>query len=455
MSEPVTYRRALQLAVPASIASLITPILGLTDAAVLGYSPRPLDVGAVGLAAAIFSLLFWTFGFLRMSTAGLTAQAIGSDDEALARRTLAQSVALGALIGLILVVLQKPLGDLCFWFMTRGTSVVPETISAADDYYVVRIWGAPFVLAASGMMGWLTARGRTDMLMVIAVLTTSLNAGLDALFVLYYDLGAAGIAIGTLIAEIFSACLAALAIVLLLRRSGGLDAHWQGMDYFSVRALKRLLSVNLDIFIRTFILSVSYVYFIQRSGVFGDLTLSANQVLMQFFLVTGLALDGPAIAAETLVGQALGRKSEMQRRREFRDAVLKTSIIGAVGAFLLCGMYFVLDDILLDLVAPDPAINTAAREYFIWIALSPLAVAAAFQFDGIYIGATRSRALRNSMIVSALLYLLMISILTDPWGNHGLWVAFLAYMLVRAATLALAWPGFAFLLEQGQKEGPA
>ncbi|WP_306251734.1 MATE family efflux transporter [Parvularcula sp. IMCC14364] len=452
MSDPVTYKRALQLALPASIASLITPVLGLTDAAVLGYSPRPLDVGAVGLAAAIFSLLFWTFGFLRMSTAGLTAQAIGASDEARARRTLAQSVGLGALIGLAMLVLQKPMGDLCFWFMTRGATVVPDAIEAARDYYAIRIWGAPFVLATSGMLGWLTARGRTDLLMVIAILTTLLNAGLDALLVLHYDLGAAGIAAGTLVAEIFSALISAAAILLLLHRSGGVHAHWQGMDYFSARALKRLLSVNLDIFIRTFILSVSYVYFIQRSGVFGDLTLSANQVLMQFFLVTGLALDGPAIAAETLVGQALGRKSATQRRQEFRDAVIKTSVIGAAGACLLCGGYFILDDLLLNLVAPAGAINSVAREYFIWISLSPLAVAAAFQFDGIYIGATRSRALRNSMIVSALFYVLLIGLLIPAWGNHGLWIAFLTYMLARAATLALAWPGFALVLERGLPE---
>ncbi len=452
MSEPITYARVIKLAWPASIASLITPILGLTDATVLGYSARPFDVGAVGLAAAIFSLAYWTFGFLRMSTAGLTAQAVGAGHEAKARRILAQSVGFGGALGLVLMLLQAPFGDLSFWLMTRGATVEAETIAAAEAYYNMRIWGAPVVLMTAGMLGWLTARGRTDLLMAIVVIMTFLNMGLDMLFVLKFDWAAKGIAAGTLIAEVTGAALAGLAILFVLKGNDGIKAHWCGIDYLSRRSMRRLAAVNVDIFIRTFILSLAYVYFVQQSGVFGDLTLSANQLLLQFFLVTGLALDGPAIAAETFVGQSLGAAKEEVRRDRFNEATRKTCIVGGMGALILSAFYVVFGDILINLTAPDPGINGAARDYFIWIVVSPIMVAAAFQLDGIYIGATRSQALRNSMIVSGIVYVIAINGFAPSLTNHGLWLAFTAFMLVRALTLILAWPGFALLVLNGLQE---
>jgi len=452
MQQPVTYGRLLALAWPASVAAMITPLLGLVDATVLGYSARPLDVGAVGLASAIFSLAYWTFGFLRMSTSGLTAQAVGERNEPKVRRILVQSVGLGAVIGLLLVVLQYPFGELAFWLMTRGATVVPETVEAAETYYAIRIWGAPAALMTYGLLGWLTARGHTGLMMAVSVGLTLLNTVLDIWFVVGLDLGAAGVAAGTLIAEVTGAVLGLAAVAFVLSRNDGLQAHWREIDYLARRSLKRLLAVNLDIFIRTLILVGAIVWFIQRSAVYGDYVLSANQILFQFFLVTGLVLDGAAIAAEALVGQALGAKRRRTRHHRFYQTIRKSAVITVVVGLVMCALYLLFGTTLLDIAAPDPQINATARDYFGWIIISPIVVATAFQLDGYYIGATRSKALRDSMIVSGLFYIAAVLVLTRYFDNHGLWMAFGVFLIARAATLVALWGGFAKLIDEGQAE---
>jgi MATE family multidrug resistance protein len=447
-SQPITFKQVFALAWPASVASMITPLLGLTDATVLGYSARPLDIGAVGLAGAIFSLAYWTFGFLRMSTAGLTAQAVGEGNEAKARRVLAQSVGIAAIVGLTLVILQGPFGTFGFWLMTGESTVEAATISAAKDYYAIRIWGAPFALITYGMLGWLTARGRTDLLMAIACAVTFLNMALDVLFVMGFQLGAAGVATGTLIAEIFGLFATLGAVAHVLHKHGGLGAHWQQIDYVARASLKRLLLINMDIFIRTLILVAAFVIFIRQSAVYGDLILSANQLLIQFFLLTGLALDGAAIAAETLVGQSLGQKKEELRRARFGEAVRKSSLLAAAGVGVAVLIYLLFSTPLLNLTAPDDAINRTAQTYFFWVVISPIVVGTAFQLDGIYIGATRSAALRNSMIVSGFFFAIGLYLLM-PFGNHGLWAAFSLFMIARAITLGIGWRGFEKLLKEG------
>lgn len=448
-SPDISFRHILRLAWPASVASLITPLLGLIDAIVLGYSSRPLDIGAVGLAASVFSLAYWTFGFLRMSTAGLTAQAIGAAREDAARRLLALSVGVGLLVGAVLITIHAPTSRVLIDFLTSGDAVAPATVSGARDYVAWRIWGAPFVLASYAIFGWLTGRGRTDLLMLIVVAMTLTNMGLDAWFVLGLGMGPTGVAIGTLIAEILGCVLAALAALWMLHRHGGLRAHWGDMDFRHKATLRKLVTVNTDIFIRTLVLVGTFVWFTRAGAQYGDVILSANQVLLQMFLITGLALDGAAIAGETLTGQALGQKERDQREALFGLTVRRTAMVSAIGAAMMSLGYLVLADPLLALAAPDPTIQAAAQAHFGWIIISPLVVAACFQLDGFYIGATRSAALRNSMIVSGLIYFASVQGLTPVLGNHGLWLAFGIFMAARAVTLLLAWPGFRPLIKDG------
>ncbi len=441
-SQPLetSYRRIFALAWPASVAASVTPLLGAVDVWALARSDRPLDIAAVGLASVIFSLIYWSFGFIRMSVAGLTAQAVGAEDEGETRAALVRGAAIGAGVGLVFVVLQFPLGLLAFKALAIGADVSAPTFDAAREYYSIRIWGAPFALASYAAFGWLTARERTDYLMIVSVFITGLNIVLDYWFVIGFGWGAAGVAAGTLIAEVagFFACLVFVAMV--LARNGGLGAYWKRAEFFALKKLRRTLSVNFDIFIRTLLLAFSFAWFIQRSGAFGDVTLAANQVLLQLFLFTGLALDGTAIAAETLVGQAMGSRDLARGLARYSSAVRRTFVMAAFAALVFVLLYWLAGDALIALLTPQGAIREATQAYMPWVIISPLIVVVGFQLDGIFIGATRAREMRNSMIVTAPVFLASSLWLAPTFGNHGLWAAFSIYFLLRAVTLGVYLP---------------
>ena len=436
----VSYGRILRLAWPASVAASVTPLLGAIDVWALGQSDRPLDIAAVGLGSVIFTLAYWTFGFIRMSVAGLTAQAVGARDEIEARAALLRGAGLGGAIGLGLVLLQIPIGALAFHVLALGSQASRETLQTGLDYFAIRIWGAPFILAAYAAAGWLIARGRTDYLMAASLFMTGLNAVLNVIFVLALGWGAAGVAAGTLIAEISGFIVAAVFVLRVLSRSGGLGAHWRGIEFWEAGALARTISVNRDIFIRTLLLASCFAWFVQRGGAFGDETLAANQILLQLFLFTGLALDGTAIAAETLVGQAVGARDRAYGLSRYRSTVRRSFIIAVGASLLFTALYGFAGETLVSFLVRDASIAATAMTYMPWVVVSPLIVVVGFQLDGIFIGATRAREMRDSMIVSAAVFLPGSLWLADLAGNHGLWGAFFLYFILRAGTLAICLP---------------
>ncbi len=435
-----TIADAMRLAVPASIASMTTPLLGVVDVWALGRSDRPLEIAAAALGAVIFSLTYWALGFIRMSVAGLTAQADGAADETEARAALARGLAIGGGLGAALVVLQWPIGALALGLLGLGSEASAVTLDGARDYFAVRIWGAPFAIATYALVGWLTARGRTDYMMIGSLVMTLLNIALDAWFVIGLDWGARGVAAGTLIAEVAGFAVGAWFVRRMLQKSGGVDAHWSRATILDRAKLRRTLSVNVDIFIRTLLLALSFSWFTQRGGAFGDATLAANQILLQLFLFTGLALDGTAIAAETLAGRAIGDPDRSRGRTHFDAAVRVTAGPALICAAAFTLLYAALGDVILAGLTPPGAIREAARAHWAWVAVSPLIVVIPFQLDGIFIGATRMREMRNSMIICTGVLIPSSIVLAAPFGNHGLWAAFTLYFALRGATLAAYAP---------------
>jgi MATE family multidrug resistance protein len=438
-----SFGEILRLAWPASIAASVTPLLGAVDVWALAQSARPLDIAAVGLGSVIFSLAYWTFGFIRMSVAGLTAQAAGAEDESEARATLIRGAVIGACVGVALVLLQWPIGVFSFQLLGTGSQASAETLANGRTYFDIRIWGAPFALASYAAFGWLTARGRTDFLMAVSVFMTALNIALDYWFVVGLEMGAGGVAAGTLIAEIAGFFVAAGLVLLVMKKHGGLRAHWRINDFWKADRIARTISINVDIFIRTLLLAFCFAWFVQRGGAFGDATLAANQALLQLFLFTGLALDGTAIAAETLVGQAMGARDKVAAKARYLQAVRKTFILSSIAAVAFALFYWLAGDSLAALLTPEGPIREAMVKYLPWVIISPLIVVIGFQLDGIFIGATRSREMRNSMIVSSLIFIPASLLLAAEWGNNGLWAAFSLYFLLRAATLGFWLPRIA------------
>ncbi len=438
---PVTLGRVLRLALPAAAAAAATPLLGVVDAGILGRSSAPLEVGAVGLAGAVFSTLYWTFAFLRMSTAALSAQAVGEDDEQEARAVLARSVGLGVLIGVALLVLRPVIGPIAFAALQSGSTASPSTFAAARTYFEIRLWAAPAALGTYAAVGWLTGRGRTAVVMLAAIVMTGLNAILDAVFVIQAGWGAAGIALGTAIAEVVGLVCIGLGVVLVLSEKG-IRAHWTRAFRWDPATIGRLLVLNRDIFIRTLLLVAAFAFFTQRSSGWGDVVLSANQILLQLFLLTGLALDGPAIAAESLVGQAVARRD----REDFRATLRYTGLATAMAAAPFAAAYGLGGGAIIDAMSTSAPIREAGRAFMPWVAVSPLVVALCFLLDGIFVGAARSRDMRDAMLISAAAYLAAWWAGTSLWGPHGHWAAFLTFFVVRGITLLVRVPRIDALL---------
>ncbi|MFQ5563352.1 MAG: MATE family efflux transporter, partial [Parvularculaceae bacterium] len=380
------------------------------------------------------------FGFIRMSVAGMTAQAAGAENETEARTSLVHGAGLGALIGLALVLLQAPIGAFSFQLLSLGSDASMDTFNAARDYFDVRIWGAPFVLATYACFGWMTARGRTDYLMAASLFITVLNIGLDYWFVVGFGWGAKGVAAGTLIAEVAGFFVCAGLVAAITHAHGGVRACWSRDSIAHPAGLKRALAVNRDVFIRTLLLAFSFAWFVQRGGAFGDVTLAANQTLLQLFLFTGLALDGTAIAAETLVGRAIGASDPTHGLARYRSAVRRTFVLAMAAALFFVTLYGLGGDILVGFLTPEGSIRDASLDFLPWVAVSPLIVVIGFQLDGIFIGATRAKEMRDGMIASVAVYVPATIYFADHAGNHGLWAAFSLYFLLRAVTLAVYMP---------------
>lgn len=423
----VSHRRILALALPMTLSHVTTPLLGLVDATVIGRLGEAHLLGAVALGAVVFDFVFWTFGSLRMATAGLTAQATGAGDKHEVDVTLARALLVAAVTGLLLIVLQWPIAQATF--ALAGAS---EAVTAAlATYFFVRIWSAPFTLANYVILGSTLGRGRTDLGLLLQVAINVINIVLTVVLVMVFDFGIAGAAIGTVLAEIAGVGLG----ILVLRRLGSRPFAVRWQDVLKRAAILQTLAMNRDIMIRNVALLLAFAIFSSYGARSGDVTLAANAVLYNIFLIGGYFLDGFATAAETLCGQSLGARDE----RGFRRAI-RLSLAWSFGFGLALSAFFVIGGgAFIDFVSTNPEVRSFARDYLIFAAITPLAGAAAFTFDGIYTGATWTRAMRDLMLISFTLYAAALFAL-GSLGNTGLWIAMLGFLSTRSIGQAALYP---------------
>lgn len=423
----VTHRRMFTVAVPMMLAHITVPLLGLVDATVIGRLGDAALLGAVALGAAVFDYLFWTFGALRMGTAGLTAQAVGARDARAVSETLARAFAVGGGIGLVLVLLQIPIAAGAFAVL--GASDAVE--AAFADYFAIRIWAAPITLMNYALLGSLTGRGRTDLGFLLQVVQNLVNVALTIAFVLWFEMGVPGAALGTVLGE---ATGFVLGLVLVIRL-GDNPFRARRAALFDPVALKRMLAVNGDIMIRTIALMTAFLVFQSLGARAGDTTLAANAVLYNVFLIGGYFLDGFATAAEAIGGQAHGARDRRAFRRAAGIAILWAHVFGA----LLSLGFYLGGSAFIDFITTDEGVRETARLYLIFAAATPLAGALAFAHDGIYIGATWTAALRNTMLCAFALYLVVLYLGQDR-GNTALWMAFLVFLLARGIGQQIMFP---------------
>jgi len=425
----ITHRGVLAIAVPMTLSNATTPLLGVVATAVIGRLGQAHLLGAVAMSSVVFDCMFWLFSFLRMSTVALTAQALGRHDAAEERATLMRALLIAAAAGFALIVLQVPLGAVIYSLM--GASV--DTTRAAELYFHVRIWSAPFVLANYVLFGWLVGLARANVALALQVAINVTNAIAITILVVVLELGVAGAALAAVVAEAVGT---AFGLIVALRIVGARPPDVATI--FNRERLIRLLLVNRDIFIRTALLIGAWGFFAAQGARSGDVVLAANSVLHNLMLVGAFFVDGFALAAEQLCGHATGARNGAAFSRAVKLSLIWGFGFGAATTLLILA----LGPWLIDLMTASPEVRLAARSYLVYAAFASVIGVFAFAYDGIYIGATWTRDMRNLMIVSLALYFAAWW-LTRPLGNAGLWIAILVFFGARGVLQAMRYPALA------------
>ena len=416
----VTHRRVLGIAVPIVLSNVTVPILGAVDTGVVGQVGLAAPIGAVGIGAVILAVIYGVLSFLRMGTTGLVAQARGAGDESETGALLVRALLLGGAMGAVFVVAQVGLFRAAFVLAPASG----EVEALAQDYLAIRIWGAPATISLYAVTGWLIATERTRGVLLLQL--NGLNIGLDLWFVLGLGWGVEGVAVATLLAE-----WSGLVLGLWLCRAAFGGARWHDWArIFDAVKIRRMMVVNGDIMVRSVILHLSFTTFLFLGARFGDVTLAANQVILQFLSIMAFGLDGFAFAAEALVGGALGAGN----RGELRRAAIVTSQWGVGMVVPVAVFFWMAGPWMIDLMATSAEVRAEARIYLPWVVAAPVIGIASWMLDGIYIGATRTRAMRNAMMLSGMVYVGALVVLV-PLGNHGLWGALMVLNVTRAVTL--------------------
>ena len=409
------------------IANLTTPLIGIVSTAAIGRLGDATSLGGVAMASVLFDCVFWLFAFLRMSTVAFTAQSLGAGEMHELRAILVRGLIVAALVGTGLIALQIPLAAILIGAMGGSEGVT----DAARTYFAIRIWSAPLALANYVVLGWLIGQARATLALGVQIAINLINMAATMLLVLTLDLGIAGAAMAAVIAE---------ALGLLI---GVAIAHHLAQDHlplsratlFDRDKLMRMLSVNRDIMIRTAALIAAFLFFTAQGARSGDVTLAANAVLNNFLLISAFFLDGLANAAEQLCGRAYGARA----RDDFSGAVRLVVFWGFGFALAVTAVFALFGPALIDLMTASPEVRRMARDFLVFVILSPSLAVFAFAFDGVYIGATWARDMRNLMVASLAIFLAAWFALRS-FGNAGLWAALLVHYAARGGLEALRYP---------------
>ena len=425
-------KQIYRLALPNIISNFSIPLLGAVDTALMGRLESEHYLGAVGIGGVIFSFIYWGFGFLRMATTGLTAQAFGENDTPECGRLLLRAAGIGLMGSLFLVIFQWQLADMSFLLINTS----PEVEHLARAYFHIRIYAAPATLCLHALHGVFLGLQNAHYPMLLTIVVNLINIVLNLVFVQMLGMKVEGVAFATVIAQYVGVL---LAILLFFRRYRGILRGWNIREVLLLSKLKRFLSISGDIFIRTCCLVFSHAYFTAKSAALSDTFLAINTILLQYINLLSYAIDGFAFAAESLVGRYKGAQD--------LHTLKQTTRLIFLWAFLFAGVILLIlacfGERLLYVFTDQMSLVEQAEVYLIWVIIAPVINVAAYIWDGIFLGATASRALRNSVIVSTLLYLSAVYLLT-PFGNHGLWGALTLLLVARGVSLTVLAPKYLF-----------
>lgn len=436
-STTAEHRRVWRVAGPIILSNVSVPLLGAVDTAVVGHLDSPVYLGGVAVGSLLFNYVYWGFGFLRMGTTGLAAQALGAHDGREIWATLTRGFVIAAVLSALVIALQVPIVDTAKWLFDASQPVE----DLAGDYFYIRIWAAPAALANYVVLGWLIGLQRAGSALALQVFMNGLNVVLDLVFVIGFGWDVKGVALASALSEYAVIGFGLLLCARILRREG---AERNTAALWDVTRFRRLATINGDIFIRTLFLISAFAVFTAQGAKMGDTVLAANALLLNFQMFLSHALDGFAHAASALVGGAAGARD----RIAFRRSVVASTVWAAGTAFVFIAAYFLAGHLLVDVLTSLPDVRQEAYVYLPWLIVSPLISVWSFQLDGIYIGATETRLMRNTMVISFIGYVAALAILVPAYGNHGLWAALLFFMALRGVTLGIPYPAIERRIEE-------
>jgi MATE family multidrug resistance protein len=426
-------KKILDLAIPNIISNISIPLLGIVDMALMGHLESDAYIGAIALGSLIFNFIYWSLGFLRMGTSGFTAQAWGRRDLPETILVFSRAFFIALALSFLLILLQKPIEILSFAVL-KGETRVEEL---AMDYFRIRVWAAPAALGQFALLGFFLGMQNARLPMMVLITTNIINLICDYIFVMKLGMGSEGVALGTVIAQ-YSGLL--MALYFFRRYFRRLFVYWTLKGTIQWDKLRNFLMVNKDIFIRTMCLVVVFSIFTARSAS-SDLTtegeetiLAVNSLLMQFFMFFSFLIDGFAHASEALTGKFIGAKDRLFLSRTIRLLF----IWGTAISLLFTLLYMLGGKVIFSALTNNAEVIANARPYFFWVIMVPMVSFAAFLWDGIYIGATAGREMRNAMLISTLGVFFPVYILAGKlMGNHGLWLAFILFMVARGITMQI------------------
>jgi len=417
-----------RFAVPMILSNLSVPLLGAVDTAVVGHLEESYHIGAVAIGAMLFGIVFWGFGFLRMGTTGITAQIYGQRDMAELRLALIRGVLTAILISLVLMVFRNTIADIAFYFIEATENVATN----ARIYFEIRIMSSPASLINYVLLGWFLGMQNAKFALYHMLFVNSINMILDYLFVVKFGQSANGVAWASLIAEYSGLIVGALLVKHVLRRHPGTWV-WQGL--LDKNKIIHLVLVNKNIFIRTLSLMFTLAYFTAQGSKMGELILATNALLINFQTFMAYGLDGLAHAAEAMVGRAVGERNKSL----FHSSVLIILFWAVVASLCFAVLFALFGNGIIALLTDIDAVRESASNYLIWVVILPIVSVWSFVFDGVYIGATRVVEMRNIMLLATFGFFLPSWYLLQGWGNHGLWLAFVIFMIARGMIMLVVF----------------
>ncbi|MFD2531421.1 MATE family efflux transporter [Gracilimonas halophila] len=427
-------RQILRLAIPNIISNLSVPLLGAVDTAVVGRLEHVYYLGAIAVGSIIFDFIFWGFGFLRMGTTGMVAQAYGAQEERKTRIILFRVLLVAAISSAFILLIQYPLIEASLFLVNAS----PEVEEYTRLYYHIRIFAAPATLALFGLNGWFLGMQNSTYPMIVTIFLNIVNIILNLIFVFRFNMTVDGVATGSLIASFLALI---LAIILYKKKYGGMKLNISLDELIETQELKKFFSVNRDIVIRTLCLIFSYAFFTAKSAEMGDVVLAANTILLQMWYISSYGTDGFAYAAESLVGRFKGARDNEQLKAAVKANMLWGLALGLLGTTT----YAIFDAEIIALFTDKDNVIAVALTVVIWLIAAPLVNSVCFIWDGVYIGATATGAMRNSMLIATILVFIPVYYVSEPFaGIHALWMAMTAFMVARGVILTLYAPSRIF-----------